>query len=354
MRRALRAAAALAGTAVLAAGAGCSANGQEFFGEGSNVIALLLPNAGGRYATFDEPALKEAVDDQCDDCSVVAFDAEQDQDRQNRQAAAAIDDGAKVLIVAPVDPGETAELVSKAHDVGAKVIAYDRFIEAADFYLTFDDAAVGRLQARSLVEAMGGAGGYLQLNGPDRDEAATAVRESADAVLAKSGLTLLTPTAYANPNSSAAKAEEYVGDTLELAGDPAVVQGVYAADDAQAAGVIKALTAAGVARDDLPPITGSGAELPAIRRVVAGTQYMTVFKSYFLQAERAADLAVALVVGGDIGEAGRFREVKTFRYEPVTVTVDDVQREILDPGRFTLDQICGKGNADACDDAGLG
>jgi ABC-type xylose transport system substrate-binding protein len=72
---------------------------------------------------------------------------------------------------------------------------------------------------------------------------------------------------------------------------------VYAANDGQAGGVVAALTGAGVKPDALPPITGQDAELAAIQRIVAGQQAMTIYKPIPIEAEKAAELAVALVNG---------------------------------------------------------
>ena len=45
----------------------------------------------------------------------------------------------------------------------------------------------------------------------------------------------------------------------------------------------------------LPPVTGQDAELAGIQRILAGEQYMTVYKTVKQEAEQAAALAVALL-----------------------------------------------------------
>ena len=81
--------------------------------------------------------------------------------------------------------------------------------------------------------------------------------------------------------------------------DPSEIQGVYAANDGQAGGVVAALTGAGVAADALPPITGQDAELAAIQRILAGEQAMTIYKPIPIEAETAAEVAVELANGED-------------------------------------------------------
>ena len=73
------------------------------------------------------------------------------------------------------------------------------------------------------------------------------------------------------------------------------IDGVYSANDGLAGGVISALRAAKVS--PLPPVTGQDADITAVQRIVSGEQYMTVYKPFKLEAEAAAEMAVALAQG---------------------------------------------------------
>lgn len=128
---------------------------------------------------------------------------------------------------------------------------------------------------------------------------------------------------------------------------------MYAANDGQAGGAIAALKGAGIPADKLPPVTGQDAELAAIQRIIAGEQYMTIFKSYFIEAEKAAEVAVALVNGEDVGETTDFQGVPSFIFDPVVVTKDNVKEEIVDSGLYKVEDICTADYADACAEAGL-
>ena len=243
-------------------------------------------------------------------------------------------------------------MVSSAHEAGAKVIAYDRFIKSADYYMSFDNEAVGKLQAKELVGAMGNKGGYLQLNGAPSDPNAAQFKKGAESVLKKSGLKLLTSTSYDNPDWSPNNAQKYVTDQLSKF-SPADIKGVYAANDGQAGGVIAALKGAGVSATALPPVTGQDAELAAIQRILAGEQYMTVFKSYFIEAAEAGKVAVALATGKDVGETTDFEGVKSFIFDPVAVKKDNVKKNIIDTGLYPAKDICTATYAAACKAAGI-
>lgn len=347
---------AVTGAAVVIAAGGLAACGSPNDSEGSGdakVIALLLPESKTtRYEAFDKPIFEAKVKELCDDCEVKYYNADQDAAKQAQQVDTAINAGAKVIVLDPVDGNGAGGMVQSAQDSGAKVIAYDRFIAGADYYMSFDNETVGKLQAEALKEAMGDTGGYLQLNGAPSDPNAAQFKKGAEGVLTASGLTLLTDTSYDNPDWSPDNAQKYVTDQLSKI-DPADIKGVYAANDGQAGGVIAALKGAGVAADALPPVTGQDAELAAIQRIIAGEQYMTIFKSYFIEAEKAGEVAVALVNGDDVGETTDFEGVKSFIFAPVVVKADNVKENIVDTGLYPVADICTAEYANACKAAGL-
>ena len=69
------------------------------------------------------------------------------------------------------------------------------------------------------------------------------------------------------------------------------IDGVYAANDGTAGGAIAAMKAAGV--NPCRPSPARTPSWPAIQRILAGEQYMTVYKAIKPEAETAAQLAVA-------------------------------------------------------------
>ena len=333
--------------------AACASPNAADKGGNGKTIALLLPESKTtRYEAFDRPIFTKQVKKLCSDCTVKYYNADQDESKQTQQMETAISSGAKVIVLDPVNGPGAGGMVSSAHQAGAKVLAYDRFIKSADYYMSFDNEAVGRLQATELVSAMGGKGGYLQLNGAPSDPNAAQFKKGAESVLKKSGLKLLTATSYDNPDWSPNNAQKYVTDQLSKF-SPADIKGVYAANDGQAGGVIAALKGAGVSAADLPPVTGQDAELAAIQRILAGEQYMTVFKSYFTEAAEAGKVAVALATGKDVGKTTDFEGVKSFIFDPVAVKKDNVKKNIVDTGLYSAKDICTATYAAACKAAGI-
>ena len=73
----------------------------------------------------------------CADCKVIYQNADADVAKQQQQFNAAITQGAKVIVLDPVDSTAAASLVGLAQSQGV-VIAYDRPIPTgkADFYVS--------------------------------------------------------------------------------------------------------------------------------------------------------------------------------------------------------------------------
>lgn len=137
------------------------------------------------------------------------------------------------------------------------------------------------------------------------------------------------------------------------------VDGVYAANDGTASGAIAAMRAGGL--QPLPPITGQDAELAAIQRILAGDQYMTVYKAIKPEAQAAAELAYYLLVKASVpADMTHSQKVNNGKIDvpavlltPVAVTSSNVKDTVVKDGFWTMQQICTSSYADACKTAGL-
>lgn len=339
-------AAALASVTALAA---CGSSSSSSHGK---TIALLLPESKTtRYEAFDKPLFEAKVKALCADCSVDYYNADQDESKQAQQVNTAIGKGDSIIVLDPVNGAGAGGMVSSAQASGAKVIAYDRFISAADYYLSFNNETVGKLQAQSLVTAMGGKGSVLELNGAPSDPNAAQFKAGAHSVLdAASGVKILAE--YDNPDWSPDNAQKWTTDQLSKF-KPAQINGILAANDGQAGGVVAALTGAGVAATALPPITGQDAELAAIQRIITSEQAMTIYKPIATEADKAAELAVALINGTAPSDTTTFQSVKSYIFDPIVVTKGKVESTVIKDGFYTAAQICTSQYTSACTAAGI-
>ncbi|GAA5026505.1 sugar ABC transporter substrate-binding protein [Microbacterium fluvii] len=338
---------AVAAGLVAAALVGCAPTG------GDGAIALLLPDKKtARYETFDRPVFTERVAE-LGDYEVLYSNADQDAAKQQQQAESALAAGAAVLVLDPVDGKAAATIVNTANAQGVPVIAYDRFISGGEvaFYVSFDNVRVGELQAEALVTALEERGepdgGILMVNGSPTDNNAKLFQQGARSILDESGLRVLAE--YDTPDWSPDKAQTWVAGQIAQFGHD--IAGVYAANDGTASGAIAALRAADVS--PLPVVTGQDAELSALQRIVAGDQYMTVYKALKPQATIAADAAVALLTGGAVDAETEVDGVPATLLDPVAVTVHDIVDTVVADGFWTVEDICTPDYAAACEAAGI-
>jgi D-xylose transport system substrate-binding protein len=329
---------------------------------GGGSIALLLPETKtARYESQDRPNFERKVGEICPDCEILYSNADQDPAKQQQQAEAAITKGAKVLVLDPVDAASAGAIVTRAKQSQIPVISYDRLITDADidYYISFDNERVGKLQGEALVSKLeedGAKGDIVMINGAPTDNNAKLFKEGAHSVIDPSPFKVAKE--YDTPDWSPDKAQQEMEQAITASGKDGFV-GVYAANDGTAGGAIAAMKSAGI-DPATRPTTGQDAELAAIQRILAGEQYMTVYKAIIPEAEAAAELAVALVngekppsglVNGKIDNGAE--QVPSVLLKPVPVTKDDIKDTIVKDKFWSVDEICGGKYAAACKEAGI-
>jgi len=360
--------------ATLAAGgivAGCGSSDDNSSGNSSSSsssggksgkIALLLPeNKTARYEAQDRPLFEAKMKQLCPNCEVVYSNAAQDASKQQQQAEAAITNGAKVLVLDPVDAGSAGSIVARAKQSKIPVVSYDRLVSNADvdYYISFDNVKVGELQGTALtkkLKADGKNGSIVMINGAQTDSNAKGFKQGAHNVIDKSGLKVAKE--YDTPDWSPDKAQSEMEQAITAVGKNGFV-GVYAANDGTAGGAIAAMKGNGV-NPSAKPTTGQDAEVAGVQRIIAGEQYMTVYKAIKPQAEQAAELAYALLQGkqppsGLVNQKvdnGK-KDVPSVILTPVAVTKDNVKSTVIKDGFIKPSDLCTGKYAQACTAAGI-
>jgi D-xylose transport system substrate-binding protein len=319
---------------------------------GGKKIALLLPETKTtRYETFDKPLFEEAVKAACADCTVIYSNADQNAAKQQQQAESALTQGANVLVLDPVDGAAAASVVASAKASNVPVVAYDRFIEGANYYVSFDNATVGKIQAQTLVDTMKKAGktsgDLVMINGAPTDPNAADFKSGAHSVLDGSGFKIAAE--YDTPDWSPDKAQSWMEGQISAVKGTLV--GVYAANDGTAGGAIAALKGGGVT--PLPPVTGQDSELAAIQRILLGDQAMTIYKPIKPEAAAAASAAIALANGKTPAKTADFKTVPATILDPIAVTKDNVKDTVVKDGIYKVSEICTGEVAAACTAAGI-
>ena len=282
------------------------------------------------------------------DCEIEYANADQDAAKQQQQAEAAITKGVKVLVLDPVDAASAGAIVNRAKQSEIPVVSYDRLITDADidYYISFDNEKVGKLQGESLVgklEEDGAKGSIVMINGAPTDNNAKLFKEGAHSVI--DGSPFKVAKEYDTPDWSPDKAQQEMEQAITAVGKDGFV-GVYAAERRNGRRRDRGHEGQRVDPTTIP-VTGQDAELAAIQRIIVGEQYMTVYKAIKAEAEAAAELATALaqgkeppasLVNGEIDNGLEY--VPSVLLEPVAVTVDNINDTIIKDEFWSVDEIC--------------
>jgi len=175
-RRWLMIASSLCALSLVVAACGGSDNSSSSSGSSSSSsssakadkVAVLLPDTKSsvRWETADRPLLTQAF--KAAGVPVEIQNAQGDKSTQQQQAEQAITNGAKVLLLVNLDSGSGAAIEANAKSQGVKVIDYDRLTlgGSADYYVSFDNVAVGKLQGQGLVNCLQKGGGPRSRRSP--------------------------------------------------------------------------------------------------------------------------------------------------------------------------------------------
>ena len=341
-------------------GGGGGASGGGGGGEAGKV-AVLLPDSKSsvRWETVDRPFLKQAFEDAGIEAEIQ--NAEGDKSTQQQQAEQAITNGAKVLLLVNLDSGSGAAIAANAKGQDVSVIDYDRLTldGESDYYVSFDNEAVGKLQGEGLVKCLEDKGtekpAVAVLNGSPTDNNATLFKNGYDSVVNEkfdSGYWTEVDD-QSVPDWDNQKALTIFEQMLQKANNK--IDGVLAANDGLGNAAISAIK-----QRKLPqiPVTGQDATLQGIQNIVNGDQCMTVYKAIKKEADAAAELAIALAKGEKPTSATETinngkKDVPSVFLEPVAVTKDNISEYLGEPDFPKKEEICAGKLAAKCDELGL-
>jgi len=269
----------------------------------ADMVALLLPeNVNPRWEQQDAKAFLEKMSELAPDVKVEVFNANNDTAVQQRQGEQALTQGAKVLVVIPIDGESSAIIADTAAEEGIPTIAYDRMInsENTKFWVQADLEGMGFDQATHVIENTKEGDTLVMLKGSPTDPNA--------AVIHNGQLRALTPLF-----ESGARKMGYENWTEGW--DPAIarrsmdqaltqldnkVQGVVSSNDGNAGAAIAAMEEQGMAGS--VPVSGLDCTVQAQQLMLLGKQTQCGWRPLEDMAAAAAAVTVKLIKGEDISE----------------------------------------------------
>jgi D-xylose transport system substrate-binding protein len=300
-------------------------------GKRAGILACgLMPDTktSVRWEQFDRPYLEKAF--KAAGVAARVVNAQGDPQKQKSQADQCIADGAKVLIIAPIDSGSAAAIEKAALKKGVKSIDYDRQVEGgvAVLYASFQGNVVGVLQGQGVVNGLKKAGKYgshpvvASLWGGEEDANSFLFKSGVDKVLNplyRSGVLKKGPQQFV-PGWDNQKAGTIFEQMLVKTNNK--IDAVAAANDGLANAVVVALKAHKLKP---VPLSGQDATTQGAQNIISGWQTMTVWKDQRLLATKTAQAAIRIAKGlkppttGTIKTKGRSLE-PAYLITPQTIT----------------------------------
>ncbi len=286
---------------------------KDLHGAGSGLVGVILPDTTSsvRYVNFDAPYLKKAFQAAGYSDSEYKIDnAKGDPAAEISLANADITQGAKVLIMDPLDSNTGTTIQQAAAAKGVKVISYDRatFTGTNTYYVSFNNVNVGKLIGQGFKDCVAAwnvqnAKVFTLNGGEDTDPNAVDFAKGYNSVVwgeevaqetvgkSANGLTLVGDQVAPGWDNSK-------GQTIfqqQFTAHPEI-NATIEANDGLANAVITVLKQKGIAAGKIPT-TGQDATLQGIENVLLGYQCGSVYKAVYLEAQAAVALATILRAG---------------------------------------------------------
>ncbi len=276
---------------------------------------------------------------------VIVQSANASEATQIQQIENMITKGVDVIVIVPFNGKALSNVIEEAKSEGIDVISYDRLIldSDIDLYISFDNVRVGEMQAQGLIDAKPN-GNYYLIGGSQLDNNAFMFREGQENVLkplAEKGDIKILGDQWAKDwlPEEALKITENA-----LAANDNKIDAIVTSNDGLAGGSIQALAAQGLAGK--VAVSGQDADLQGIKRIVEGTQTLTIYKPLKLIAETAAQVAFDFAEDKEVKATSTLdngkKQVDAILLDPIAVTKDNIDETIIADGFYTKEQVYGE------------
>ncbi|MEU8071786.1 MULTISPECIES: substrate-binding domain-containing protein [unclassified Micromonospora] len=325
-------------------------------------IGVILPDSksSARWEGADRKYLEAAFKAAGVDYTIQ--NAQGDKSAFSTIADGMLTSGVTALMIVNLDSGTGKAVLEKAKSQGVATIDYDRLTlgGSAQYYVSFDNEAVGKLQGEGLSKCLTDKGAQkpkiAYLNGSQTDNNATLFKNGYDSILKpKFDAGEYTKGPDQNvPDWDNAQAGVIFEQMLTQ--EKGKIDGVLAANDGLGNAAISVLKKNQL--NGKVPVTGQDATVQGLQNILAGDQCMTVYKAVKKEADAAADLAIALAKGErkDTGQTVKDpegkRDVPSVLLEPKAIYKDNVKDVVAD-GYVTKEELCTGAFAKLCTDAGV-
>ena len=335
-----------------------SAPAGDFSKAAGQKVGILLPDtqSSNRWVTSDPEALKAGCAQYKLSCDIQ--NAQNDPARMVTIAQSMINNGAKLLLVTPLDSASAGKIEEAAKQAGVLTIDYDRptLGGSAALYVSFDNVKVGQLQGQTLVNCPEVKGKssvkYVDVNGSKTDPNAAQFKQGYDSVLSKqAGWTKQDDQSIDKWDNQ--QAGVTFASMLQSHPD---LNAVMVANDGMANSVITALAKQKLAGK--VAVSGQDATVQGLQHILDGTQCFTIYKPSTAEAGPAIKAAAQLLSGQApdtnqvYTDATNGRKIPAILATPVAITKANINEPIAS-GYAPKAQVCSGAFAAKCQAAGV-
>lgn len=254
-----------------------------------------------------------------------------------------IDSGIDVLIYTPRDVAKASEVLEYAKAKKVPVISYARVVlgEEVDLFVGYDSMRIGQTMGKYISELVD-QGDYIILRGDVGDNNASLLYEGIMQGISPVEEDIRIIMDEPVPGWSADEAKKMV--LQAVAGNDNKVDAIIAPNDKIAGACREALTELQVTAPVV--ITGMDAELDAAKRIVAGTQSMTIYMDLKVLANTAVDQAINMAKGEKVISNAEFDNKSDTLIHANLITgklvvKENFDKELIDSGYFTKEEVYG-------------
>lgn len=292
--------------------------------------------------------------------------AANDESVQIRQIKNMIDEGCRVLVIAPVNGYALTGVLKSAKKKGIKVISHDRLIlesDAVSYYITFNKYKVGVVQAEFLLDRLNIKKHskknpvYMEFFTGDYSDnnvnayfggAMDILRPYIDKgiIVCPSGQT--SKRQCATPGWSTDQAQKRMENLIVTNGygpKNKRLDAVCCSNDSTAIGVTDALLNAGYSAENMPIITGQDCDIYSVRNIIRGRQAMSVFLDTKDTVSMTVKMVDAIMKGKkpEVNDKTTYNNgsgfMQSYLCDPTIVTKENYKSILIDSGYYTENDL---------------
>ena len=298
-----------------------------------------------RWSKYDKACMLDELK-KYPDWDYIETDAQASAEKQSSDVEALISKHVSALAIIPFSDELIKPAAADAVANHIPTIGYDHQVEVPGvFYLSFDNAEVGRIQARGVM-AVKPEGNYVYIKGSQTMDITNLVHNGQVEVLKPAidaGKIKIVGDQYTDdwkPEVAQTNMEQI------LTANNNKVDAVVASNDGTAGGVVAALTEQGLVGK--VPVSGQDGDIAALNRIAKGFQTVSAWKNSCDLGRQAVRVAVALASGippAKVANGNKFcggsKKVcqDAIELKPVAITRDNLNT-MLDAHWLTKEQLC--------------